>query len=162
MNPWPRSRSVISLILKATSAVKAFKGAENTFIKLPAAAINACIEIGFAETIGQCNCAQFTVGIRRALERTLPIPKIRFVAFARARLAISLLRSVSVKCSDSKVAWFATTITSCPSLIRGGGIVGAQYFLPISGTIGALGARSAGAHVIIIEPFLTFAVLARV
>lgn len=163
MNPWPRSRSLIGLILKTTSAIKAFKGAGNTFIKLPAVAINACIEIGLAETIGQCNCAQLTVGIRRALERTLSIPKIRLVAFARARLAISIFfRSVSVKCSDSKVAWFANTITSCPSLIRGGGIVGAQDRLPISSTIGALWARCARAHVVIIEPFLAFAILARV
>ena len=44
VNQTATARSLMSLILEATSAVKAFKGAGNTFIKLPAVAVNASIK----------------------------------------------------------------------------------------------------------------------
>ena len=44
VNQTATARSLMSLILETTSAVKAFKGAGNTFIKLPAVAINASIK----------------------------------------------------------------------------------------------------------------------
>ena len=44
VNQTATARSLMNLILETTSAVKAFKGSGNTFIKLPAVAINASIK----------------------------------------------------------------------------------------------------------------------
>ena len=66
------------LILVTTSAVKAFKGAGNTFIKLPAVAINASIKNYFETILWHLTPRKIIIFMGSAPGKIIPSPKIIF------------------------------------------------------------------------------------
>ena len=85
VNQTATARSLMSLILETTSAVKAFKGAGNTFIKLPAVAINASIKNYFEIIVWHLTPRKITIFMGSDPGKIIPSPKIIFAWFDLCR-----------------------------------------------------------------------------
>ena len=76
VNQTETARSLMNLILETTSAVKAFKGAGNTFIKLPAVAINASIKDYFEIIVWHLTPRKIIIFMGSDPGEIIPSPKI--------------------------------------------------------------------------------------
>ena len=85
VNQTATARSLMSLILETTSAVKAFKGAGNTFIKLPAVAINTSIKNYFEIIVWHLTPRRITIFMGSDPGKRFSSPKVIFAWFDLCR-----------------------------------------------------------------------------